>query len=505
MVVIYSVYHSILGARGVSVSERLFSSLGFRWDRSAVPGSVPTHAIERVCFRFHRMLPEFVWDASVLEGNPFTFPEVKTLLDGVTVGGHRLSDHEQILNLAESSKRLLALVRMGVFALDKATMCGLHAIVARNEALEWGHFRGEGEETNYTPDVGLGEHGRHTPLPTLPGAPELNRRFLAGTRALETFITNPLERGTACFLFGALQQFFFDGNKQFMPYITYHHREGVAHPRPLHLAWNDLTLPKDHPFWKTHATPNGWGCGCWLSGATKKDYERARAAGKTEPPAGWESNVGIDKGWVYNPGASRADELQRFAAEKAAKLPGQLADAFRRDVARLAAPDIRQVLAEAEATLANTVEEARVFAPDGRLLFVKQGDFASVVFAPSELSLLPGNVVTHSHPGIGSFSPDDIKLAAAYALAEIRAVDVRYIYSMAPEGFEWDWHWWARRGKSVVGRVEAEIGSALRRERDAGRLTQLAFEEEYWHRVWARFAAETSLNYRRMEKNDGAP
>ena len=49
----------------------LFSALGFHWNRSAVPDVVPTHSIERVAFRFHRMLPEFVWDASVLEGNPF--------------------------------------------------------------------------------------------------------------------------------------------------------------------------------------------------------------------------------------------------------------------------------------------------------------------------------------------------------------------------------------------------------------------------------------------------
>ncbi len=54
----------------------LFDALGFRWDRSAMPTSVPSHSIERVCFRFYKMLPEFVWDASVLEGNPFTFPEV---------------------------------------------------------------------------------------------------------------------------------------------------------------------------------------------------------------------------------------------------------------------------------------------------------------------------------------------------------------------------------------------------------------------------------------------
>ena len=103
------------------------------------------------------MLPEYVWDAGVLEGNPFTFPEVKTLLDGVTVGGRKLSDQEQILNLAESSKYLLELMRRQEFQLDKTTFCALHALVARNEALEWGHFRGEGAETQYTPDVALGE------------------------------------------------------------------------------------------------------------------------------------------------------------------------------------------------------------------------------------------------------------------------------------------------------------------------------------------------------------
>lgn len=166
----------------------------------------------RVCFRFHKMLPEFVWDAGVLEGNPFTFPEVKTLLDGITIGGRKVSDQEQILNLAESSKRLLAMVKGGQFALSKPVFIELNGIVARNEVLDWGVFRGEGEETHYTPAVGLGEQGRHTPLPTLPGAPELNRVFREGTGALEA--CPPFERATAFFLFGALQQFFFDGNKR---------------------------------------------------------------------------------------------------------------------------------------------------------------------------------------------------------------------------------------------------------------------------------------------------
>ena len=190
----------------------LFDALGFRWDRSSVPTAVPSHSLDRVSFRFHKMLPEFVWDASVLEGNPFTFPEVKTLLDGVTVGGRKISDQEQVLRLAESSKRLLAMVKSGQFELSKPVFTELNGIVACNEALEWGVFRGEGRETNYTPDVGLGERGRYTPLPTLLGAPELNRVFSEGVSVLQA--CEPFERATAFFLFGALQQFFFDGNKR---------------------------------------------------------------------------------------------------------------------------------------------------------------------------------------------------------------------------------------------------------------------------------------------------
>ena len=192
----------------------LFDALGFQWDRDSVPREVPCASLERAVFRFHRMLPEYVWDAGVLEGNPFTFPEVKTLLEGVTVGGRKLSDQEQILNLAESSKRLIELVKNREFKLEKSTFCSLHAVVARNEALEWGHFRGEGPETRFTPDVALGERGRFTPLATEPGAARLNEVFANGVRSLEQNVSNPFERATAFFLFGSLQQFFFDGNKR---------------------------------------------------------------------------------------------------------------------------------------------------------------------------------------------------------------------------------------------------------------------------------------------------
>jgi Fic family protein len=193
------------------MTQALFAALGFRWDRSTIP-DLPAYSVKRATWRFHRMLPEFVWDASMLEGNPFTFPEVQTLLDGVTVGGHKLADQNQVLNLAESSKRLLAVVRDGSFRIDKPMFCALQAIVAKEEALEWGIFRGEGTEITNV-DVALGEHGRYHPLPTIKGAAELNRVFEAGRKALDA-LSNPFEKGAAFFLFGALQQFFFDGNKR---------------------------------------------------------------------------------------------------------------------------------------------------------------------------------------------------------------------------------------------------------------------------------------------------
>jgi Fic family protein len=201
------------------VDERVFDVLGFGWNRSLVPTAVPVHSVERAAFRLHKALPEFVWDASVLEGNPFTFPEVQTLLDGVTVGGHKVSDERQVLNLANSAKELLHLVREGRFVLDKPTSDHLHAIIAHDEAFDAGHFRGEGSELRLTPGVALGEFGRYLPPETQPGGENLRLLHARGLAAITGDLATPYERALAYFLFGALQQFYFDGNKRTARYM----------------------------------------------------------------------------------------------------------------------------------------------------------------------------------------------------------------------------------------------------------------------------------------------
>lgn len=194
-------------------NNQIFSALGFHWDRSVIPGNLLSHDTNRVCFRLKKMLAEYVWDASYLEGNPFTYPQVKTLLDGVTVGGHKLSDQKQVENLSASTKLLIALVQHGKFKLNKETFTNMHHSIAKEEALEWGCFRGEGNEKNYTPHVSLGLKGEYQPPLTKDGAPELNLIFQNGLEKIN-HIKSPLEKGMAFFLFGALQQFFFDGNKR---------------------------------------------------------------------------------------------------------------------------------------------------------------------------------------------------------------------------------------------------------------------------------------------------
>lgn len=175
--------------------QRAFDALGFRWDRGLVPTDVPVHSVERAVFRLHKSLPEYVWDAAVLEGNPFTFPDVQTLMDGVTVGGHRLSDERQVLNLVESARDLLRLVKEGRFVLDKATSDHLHAVIARDEAFDAGYFRGEG----------------------------LRRLHAQGLVAIVDCLESIYEQALVYFLFGSLQQFYFDGNKRTSRYMMNGH------------------------------------------------------------------------------------------------------------------------------------------------------------------------------------------------------------------------------------------------------------------------------------------
>jgi Fic family protein len=194
-------------------------ALGFTWDRrTARP--LPAYTPQRATWRFKRMLAEYVWDASQLEGNPFTYPQVQTLLDGVTVGGQKLTDEQQILNLANAAHELVRLVGAGRFRLDKATSNSLHSIIGYKDAFDAGLFRGEGQIMSQTSVfIGAGDPERHYPAPTERGGGNLRRIHEQGAAFITHSLRDPFEQAAAYFLFGALQQFYFDCNKRTARYM----------------------------------------------------------------------------------------------------------------------------------------------------------------------------------------------------------------------------------------------------------------------------------------------
>ncbi|TCL32191.1 hypothetical protein EV210_12311 [Anaerospora hongkongensis] len=84
-------------------------------------------------FSAKRMLPEYIFDISQLENNPITFPEVKTLFDGVSVDGHTINDVQQVLNIMYAWQLVLEAVKTNTFNVTKDMFCRVNArIVGSN-------------------------------------------------------------------------------------------------------------------------------------------------------------------------------------------------------------------------------------------------------------------------------------------------------------------------------------------------------------------------------------
>lgn len=101
-----------------------------------------------------REVPTFIYDAVQLEGINFTLPEIQTLMEGVTVGGHALSDQQIAVNQSEAWKQLFRWLKQDEFEVTAQRACELHLIAAKEEALEWGQFRSGGVTiagTDYMP------------------------------------------------------------------------------------------------------------------------------------------------------------------------------------------------------------------------------------------------------------------------------------------------------------------------------------------------------------------
>ena len=126
------------------------------------------------------------------------------------------------------------------------------------------------------------------------------------------------------------------------PYWRYRHSDASEHPRPEHVAWDGLVLRHDDPWWDTHATPNGWGCKCFIEALNERDLGRLGKSGPDEAPGVNMRSVtvgergpsprtvevpeGVDPGWAYAPGqAATAEASVREALEGSARRAAEVA------------------------------------------------------------------------------------------------------------------------------------------------------------------------------------
>lgn len=141
------------------------------------------------------------WDENIycgmrMENRAVTFPQTKTILDGVNVPGVQLDDIQAILNMRDAWRYLIETINEPL-TLDY--ICKLNEYIARNEALMWGVLR--------TGSVGISGTDYVPPIPQQTDAEQ----------ALQTILdtdTSATEKALQAFIWGTRAQLFWDGNKR---------------------------------------------------------------------------------------------------------------------------------------------------------------------------------------------------------------------------------------------------------------------------------------------------
>ena len=141
------------------------------------------------------------WDENVycgmrMENRAVTFPQTRTILNGVNVPNMQLDDIQAILNMRDAWKYLMGSIDA---PLTLEYICKLNEFIARNEALEWGKLR--------TGSVGI------SGTDYLPPIPDKNA-VEAELSAIMSKHTTATEKALEAFVWGARGQFFWDGNKR---------------------------------------------------------------------------------------------------------------------------------------------------------------------------------------------------------------------------------------------------------------------------------------------------
>ena len=151
--------------------------------------------LEQNIFLAKRNLVDNIYANARMEGLNITFPETKTILEGVNVPNLKIDEIQCILNLRDAWKYLINNIHAD-FNLD--FICKINELVARNESIAWGVLRQGGVQitgTDYIPEI--------------PDEEDVKKQI---NNILQ--IGNATERAIEYMLYGMRSQLFWDGNKR---------------------------------------------------------------------------------------------------------------------------------------------------------------------------------------------------------------------------------------------------------------------------------------------------
>ncbi|QLG90926.1 hypothetical protein HZF02_02695 [Pseudomonas yamanorum] len=243
------------------------------------------------------------------------------------------------------------------------------------------------------------------------------------------------------------------------PYGVYRHGDS-AHPRPMHLSWNGITLPLDDPWWATHTPQNGWGCKCKKYMASDRDLVRMGLKVGPAPEIEWEDRVigknspggprtvrvpkGIDPGFEYAPGQSR---LANAVPQLRTRDPLPAPSAAPAPATGLPNRQPSEPLPQPRAVPAKSLLPAKVSAPQAVAQFL--GEFGATDAAPAVFRDVTGDTLV-----IGREMFTDAKTGAITLAQQVKARELPMLAEAikAPDEIWVRLEWQPDQGKAVLRR-----------------------------------------------------
>ena len=146
-------------------------------------------------FLAKRNLVDNIYSNARLEGLNITFPQTKTILEGINVPELKIDEIQCILNLRDAWSYVINNIETE-FNLEFISK--VNEFVARNESIAWGKLRNGKVEITGT-----------TYIPDIPNEEQVNKDI---EKILK--IENTTERAIEYMLYGMSNQLFWDGNKR---------------------------------------------------------------------------------------------------------------------------------------------------------------------------------------------------------------------------------------------------------------------------------------------------